>query len=401
MGPRDKTKAIAKSKSKSSKQPTNMVANRKGSSAKSKREKQLEEELEKLEAELQVLKVGPPIFDDDIINDKQYRGKLQDCAVPVELKAQWRIFQRDFAEWYRQPHDERAKVASLLHALPEAAKAHVYVALPEGITTCLAIMTVLKEIYGADMMLQNKEDIKAYQNHKREEHEGLEDWLNTHNLIRSRAIGANMPSDDLNGWTLFDDAALSENMQQQVTRSIIMRMNIKGLPDDSVPTYATVLAELRLNCRVKANAKLMNSAAPPKVKPTTAVLATAAVTKTHRKKVTKKKTTVKKQIALAVAAAVAADKKVFVPDWTCSKCSAYCFGSRAECFKCNAPKTGNEALAVKGGKSKGKGKGKGGKGKGSRHLPCLNWNGTPGSCKYEQNCNFSHDAGAAAVKPEA
>ena len=401
MGPRDvsKAKAKAKSKSKKGKQPSNMVANRTGSSAKTKREKELEEELANLEAENLALKEGPPVFLDDVNNKGQYKGKLQDCSVPTELKGQWRVFQRDFQEWYRQPHPEASKVASLLHALPSQAKSHVYSELPEGITSCLAIMTVLKSIYGADMMLQNKEDIKLYQTHRREEHEGLEDWLNSHNLVRSRAIGAGMPSDDLNGWALFDDANLSENMQQQVTRSIIMRMNIKGQTDDAVPSYETVMAELRLNCRVKANAKLMGGALP-KVKPSTTVLATASVTKkTTRKKVRVKNTSVKKQIALAVASAMA--PKIYVPDWICGKCQAFCFGSRSECYKCNAPKTGNEALAEKGKGKGGKGKGgKGGKGKGSnKHLPCLNWTGVAGSCKYEQNCNFSH--AAPIVKPEA
>lgn len=325
-----------------------------------------------------------PVFN----TDYEIKAKFQELMPTEDMKKDWRLFSRTYAEWYRQSAAESMKVHSFLKALTPEQKELVYNMVPEGIDTCDSIFEVLKETYGSDLYLQNKSDIAAYRRHDREEHESLDEFLKTRQQLRVRSLAAGMPSDAADGFVLLDACRLSESQNIQITRDIQLRLSLSGKTEGTLPTYNEMLTELRLITKVKENMKLVRGFGKSEK---TKVLV-AKVIKKEKKKKSHHQPFEKKYKAL-----VAQMEKKFISDWICGACGASVFGSRDSCFKCGVKKTGTEATTTI--SSKGKGKGKGGKGKGGAgrsSKPCLNF-AKDGTCKHEKNCWFSHSTNSAAV----
>ena len=308
-----------------------------------------------------------------------------------DLKAHWRVYSREIAEWRSQPFEERVLAQSWLRKLTTSQKELIYATLPAPITSVESIYAVLKANYGCDEQLQGRSDELAYRAHKRTT-ESVRAFMTKHTILRHTALSGGMSSDSLaGGFSLLEAANLSTAQKEQILRNIkttsMLRREAK-LPNAPLagqpPSYDEICAELDLLIQV------YELDAATETKPVlSGVQVQKKVFKKNKKTKLKTVTQQLKQVQAAMTTLLAgAGKGSF--DWICPDCKCVCFANRETCFKCDAKRPLNPARAPSKGKGKG-GKGKsngGGKGK-SEERVCHHFQKS-GTCSYGDTCKFVH-----------
>ena len=349
---------------------------------------------------------------------KQQKKFQEHPAAEEDLRTNWRTWSREHMEWREQNFDEHTMKTSMLRGLTPGQKQLIFAVLPPGALTVATIYDALAEEFGADMMLQERNDTLAYNNHARS-NETLRDFMTKHSYLRATALGSGMNNDELTGgFSLLKAANLTMDLEGQILRSVKTRGEIArvalgigggGGGGGAVrPTYGEIAAEIRTLIQVH---DLSDDA---KSKTENKVLFGGENRKLIQKKKFKKKggkgggkgfVTVETLIAALNGANIQkpTEKK---SDWICPSCSKVVFGSKTNCFSCNAAKPANPTLVdTRKGKDGGKGFNKGSKGgngpttttpttagtKGAEQgAKGTCWAFAKGNCARGSACKFTH-----------
>ena len=345
---------------------------------------------------------GTPVFPNEeeeiVAAEVEARRKFIEHPDAVDdLRSVWRTWLREHQEWSQNmiSFGEPTLLSSMLRHLTAEQKSVVFAAMPLGTMTLAGIIATLRDEYGADTMIQERQDSLSYEAHVRT-NESLRDFMRKHALLRNQAIGSGMADDNLGGgFRLLKAAALEQSQESAILRTCKLRAELSGMADGK-PTYAQIAAELRTMVQVD---ELDVSAAATKQEKVMFVRRGAGGIQKPGGPADKKKKKKQKQqqkaasMVKALAALGVHDTNQLVAftqgggqqfgkaggkgysvfgkgdtqnpapfDWLCPACGKTVFASKAECFSCSAPRPQNPTRsdALKGAKGKGKGA-KGGK----------------------------------------
>lgn len=344
---------------------------------------------------------GTPVFPNEeeeiVAAEVEARRKFIEHPDAVDdLRSVWRTWLREHQEWSQNmiSFGEPTLLSSMLRHLTAEQKSVVFAAMPLGTMTLAGIIATLRDEYGADTMIQERQDSLSYEAHVRT-NESLRDFMRKHALLRNQAIGSGMADDNLGGgFRLLKAAALEQSQESAILRTCKLRAELSGMADGK-PTYAQIAAELRTMVQVD---ELDVSAAATKQEKVMFVRRGAGGIQKPGGPADKKKKKKQKQqqkaasMVKALAALGVHDSNQLVAftqggggkggggggyggggkgysvfgkgdtqaapfDWLCPACGKTVFASKAECFSCSTPRPQNPTRsdALKGAKGKGKG----------------------------------------------